>query len=578
MALVVFAAAGMAQAGYVTPTTVWTEAGEMELGTKAEEVGGYTIDVKDGNTVATVTKDVLSSSALYVREGQVTIGGTDTHHTVEFKTSAGTNALGYFDNSWSPLYLNVAGKNATVVIDNATVQNYKPENGYNLDTGIAVGGPDGNGTLIIRNGGKLLCGSQGYFQIGYQSHRQSNAKLVTNKVPVHATTIAPNASNVALDKDGKLVYDFDNRYEGEYEKRENGREFGHAVVTVTGEGSLLETSQYGLGLGDGELNILDSAVCNSNYYKHDSYGVGCVTSIGYATGCVSTVNVKNNAVWNINNQLQVGEGAGSKTVFNIEHATVNLNDEKGAFLGMGTPSKPEEYDYADQGSYTELNLLEGAKLNVSEELYVSYTASAKLTVAATAVINDQGGALDRLIVNEKGSIENKGKINMITEIRGGSVTLDAGCTMEEIMMSEGNIYVNGFVTAGSLELNGGTITFAFDALEAALASAEEGVSGALIDAESLTLGTNLKIVVKLDEAELANLDGKTFSLFDVANQDEAIEKLDIVFTDGSTTKIGTIAANGGAITVTNSQTIPEPATATLSLLALAALAARRRRH
>ena len=211
-------------------------------------------------------------------------------------------------------------------------------------------------------------------------------------------------------------------------------------------------------------------------------------------------------------------------------------------------------------------------------MYVSYTASAKLTVAATAVINDQGGALDRLIVNEKGSIENKGKINMITDIRGGSVTLEAGCTMEEIMMSEGNIYVNGFVTAGSLELNGGTITFAFDALEAALAPVEEGVSGALIDAESLTLGTNLKIVVKLDEAELANLDGKTFSLFDVANQDEAIEKLDIVFTDGSTTKIGTIAANGGAITVTNSQTIPEPATATLSLLALAALAARRRRH
>ncbi|MBE6418011.1 MAG: PEP-CTERM sorting domain-containing protein [Akkermansiaceae bacterium] len=66
-------------------------------------------------------------------------------------------------------------------------------------------------------------------------------------------------------------------------------------------------------------------------------------------------------------------------------------------------------------------------------------------------------------------------------------------------------------------------------------------------------------------------------MFSVAGQEEKLKETEILFTDGTTTKTGTIEVNGGAIKVTNSQTIPEPATATLSLLALAGLAARRRR-
>ena len=51
------------------------------------------------------------------------------------------------------------------------------------------------------------------------------------------------------------------------------------------------------------------------------------------------------------------------------------------------------------------------------------------------------------------------------------------------------------------------------------------------------------------------------------------------FTDGEQFKTGTIDATAGSICVTNTQIVyvPEPATATLSLLALCGLAARRRR-
>ena len=85
LALIAAAAASTAQAGYYTPTTITTSS-EMLLGTKAEDVGGYTIDAKDGIGTATITGDVTSGSAIYVREGELIIGGTDYHNTVTINT------------------------------------------------------------------------------------------------------------------------------------------------------------------------------------------------------------------------------------------------------------------------------------------------------------------------------------------------------------------------------------------------------------------------------------------------------------------------------------------------------------
>ncbi|MBR5889431.1 MAG: hypothetical protein IKY92_05230, partial [Akkermansia sp.] len=146
LTIIAIIATGTAQAGYVTPTTIWKDSGEMVLGQNPDNVSGFTLDVKDGDTEATVTKGGTTTSGLFVREGKLTIGGTDEHITLTINPNGG-GQLDDFQLGGTATVLNVAGKDAVAVIDNATVKT-------DLKTASAVGGPDGNGTLIIQNGAK----------------------------------------------------------------------------------------------------------------------------------------------------------------------------------------------------------------------------------------------------------------------------------------------------------------------------------------------------------------------------------------------------------------------------------------
>ena len=111
LTIIAIMATGAAQAGYVTPTTIWKEAGEMTLGSNPDNVPGYTLDVKDGDTDATVTKGGTTSSGLFVRDGKLTIGGTDEHITLTINPNGG-GQLEDFGLGGTATVLNVAGKDA----------------------------------------------------------------------------------------------------------------------------------------------------------------------------------------------------------------------------------------------------------------------------------------------------------------------------------------------------------------------------------------------------------------------------------------------------------------------------------
>ena len=90
-----------------------------------------------------------------------------------------------------------------------------------------------------------------------------------------------------------------------------------------------------------------------------------------------------------------------------------------------------------------------------------------------------------------------------------------------------------------------------------------------LNGENLILSNNVSITVSV--ASLGEIAAQ-YSLFtNVGEESTETEDITITFTDGKETKTVTASYNNGSLT------IPEPTTAALSLLALAGLAARRRR-
>lgn len=490
-----YAAIDTAQAGYVTPTTIWTEAGEMQLGNNPDGIPGYTLDVKDGDTEATISKNTETTSGLFVRDGKLTIGGTEEQITLTINPNGG-GQLDDFGLDATGTVLNVAGKDAVAVIDNATVTTIK-------ETVTSIGGPDGNGTLIIQNGGIYDGSKQLHLMIGYKSYRLEGenpnvTKGEYNGMPINQQLLLATTNNVndiREDKDGNA--DFSNRYEGSYTPGIGGTEFGRGVVTVTGEGSLLKSGRLGFQMAEGELNILDNATFHIIYVTPRHKDESCVTVIGYGNGCTSVVNVKDGAVWNIDNQFQTGQGDNSKTIINVENATVNLNNLKGAFLGMG--SDPDrDWEYVENGSTTEFNLQDGATLNVSEELYVGYVSSAKITVAKTASIKDFGNVHDgttgypdsylgtphdRLIINTNGTVINHGTMDISTLLAGGTLTNTGTMVCDLLQMDGGTLSHSGSLTVNN------TLTLNSGVLEIVLTEANQSKEAiTLADGASVTIG------------------------------------------------------------------------------------------
>ncbi len=104
-------------------------------------------------------------------------------------------------------------------------------------------------------------------------------------------------------------------------------------------------------------------------------------------------------------------------------------------------------------------------------------------------------------------------------------------------------------------------------------------AGATLNVKDLTVGKGVDIIITLSDEEFLTLDDREFNIFSVENGEIDFSDVNFTFTDGEQYKSGIISATGGTISVTGSQIIavPEPTSATLSLLALCGLAARRRR-
>ena len=176
------------------------------------------------------------------------------------------------------------------------------------------------------------------------------------------------------------------------------------------------------------------------------------------------------------------------------------------------------------------------------------------------------GVTDLIVVEAGATLDNlEGNIEASVLVQGGTVTLATGST-QDITMESGEIFVTGQVETGSLTLKGGTINFSEGA-------SVELRDGDMLDLNGATIVINVEDVSNMVDSTIVNLFNTTD---ESAISNLAGTKVQFVDQNNATvsgTITGTVENGGGSMTVL----LPEPTTATLSLLALAGLAMRRRR-
>lgn len=237
--------------------------------------------------------------------------------------------------------------------------------------------------------------------------------------------------------------------------------------------------------------------------------------------------------------------------------------------GGGTINLNGDFTSADF-TITQTNgiINQNGKIDLYSENKIGGTLENNGTINAT----DENSML-KLIAG--GCIENNGFIYMNISMTGGELTAADNSTFADITATSGTIYLGKNLTLGTLTLGGdASATATFD-----LRSQQNGVTvyvcegGAQVDNLKI-MGDNVTFVAKTD-GTLADIT-EPLTLF-LSGTDYDLSKAKLVIEDstGEQTEVAFEDNHNGTVTVTGA--IPEPTTATLSLLALAALASRRRR-
>lgn len=283
---------------------------------------------------------------------------------------------------------------------------------------------------------------------------------------------------------------------------------------------------------------------------------------------------KNNNANNASVIKQTGAGSielngdYSSAIFNLEQSGANAN----LTLKNGAVMNANKVEQTANATNATLTVESGAKLTAESitirgSLVNKGTINGDVTIKGSVARTFSVRATDTGIVS--GALENSGTINGEVILDGGTlVVADDDSVIKGIKTTEngGKIEVNGSVTmSGDMELS--------DAVELIFS----GEDSAINMAENTELKLNgAKIAVTLTDADLENLSG--VKLFTSADEEDANwGSYEVTVRNSSTGKESTATLNYNANGDVTLEAVPEPTTATLSLLALAALASRRRR-
>lgn len=355
--------------------------------------------------------------------------------------------------------------------------------------------------------------------------------------------------------------------DGSYTDGYNGqnRKFGEGTINVTNGSKLNVATAFTMGTSTLNVDGAGSTVVSQTGYGGvvadgseyvDTYAI----IMGRWSGAKSTINVTNGAQIESYGQLRTQRSSGLANTY----SEINVDGEGSKFHVKATANLGL---YDGTNNTTVLNVINGGEAafaktvmgasGVDVNIDSTSTLSSDLIEVKNGSLNNDGTISAYTEDSEEamlnligGSVVNTGTIEIDTTIDSGDLTLNGGL-MADITMNDGELYEEGTSQTEALTLNGGVVWF---------------FEGAVLDLQGNELVVNSDIIITLVIDGYSQLSDK-YTLF--TNASEAAE-FDIIIQDTEGKELGT--ATGMAIT-----SVPEPTAATLSLLALAALAARRRR-
>lgn len=554
------------------------------------------------NKVGTVSQNLQVTGNLTINEdAQVSLGG---HYYTEIKGTASTYKYAEYTGLVAEnVEINGSGKVASLQSMAAYIGNLTVNSGLvNLHTTVNSGNasfmlktndsvmPSDSKQVQIKtaltvNDGKVIIGKAG------ANHEANDTHVVTTfgsysytGIPIVTGSIVTGISNAQVhsslitQKDGVLEV--------------HGKSASVGGLNIDQQGGVMSISNDSIGGYHLLADYGDSTIKQSGD-ESTLMTIGVIKAYNKYYGSI-TENLKENGVSvDINPSISVEQtGAGimnlsgvyfinqetgdaSAQVSSIKQTgsgTINLN---GAYEGANfdvTQSGSGSINMNSSMSLNEVKLSDengaGGELNIAEDAVVTVNS---LTIDGGKIVNNGTingvvsmalrSAGDTINITD-GELVNSGTINAAVNMTGGSLVAEEGSTIAGLTATGGDINVEGDITmSGDLVLDGDAELFFADAETTIdLGEYDAYFNGGTI---ALTLGdADISDVVLFTNAAGTDYSGYAVTLKDA---------------DGNTTGSAVLEYNEDGSVTLAAAAVPEPTSTTLSLLALTALAMRRRR-
>lgn len=566
--------------------------------------------VKDGAGTATINESGTMNAALFVREGTVAVTSSgDTRTVVELNPALAANnkiLLDEYNTFGTSTSLSISGANAAMTIDGATVRS-------KVATSMVVGSLDGNGSLSLTNG-SVLNNQKTAGGIGFFVGAMANGGDKYYPAHIHGTKAEANANGYTNDSKGYDTAQTAAEYTGgTYTTLSDNTKIGAGKVSLEG-GSRLFSGYMTFALGQGEVSVKDGSQIFAVYdnlpgSNEERVGTSGLVPIGGSSNQYETVfGAAKNTTSVVN--VESGENGGGKfyigsglkvAAYDGTDVTINVDGEGSLLKVEGSTSKTyvghtftgkkvlfiETTDRSwnkkggAKNATATFNVTNGGAVEL-KDTYLGHSSGG--TTVAVNIDKDSSFSTNTLDVQNGTTITNSGELSATGTItlNGGTLILQDGALVEATQL-----IIKSGATLETAEFSDDTAVMLFamtpdeeallEAPSAAVINADLSLEdGALVNlngvgldmnGKSLTMGNNVQVTYTGNVAA-----DKELVLFrNVGNAAAEGTEYELTLNGQATTA----TVSGGNIVIAAS--VPEPTTATLSLLALTALAVRRRR-